>query len=102
MKWPTTKSITDYVKSYFQDPCEEGSMCVVRAGCSIKQQIPWFRKDKCPTYSKYVQKRDRISNIIGTTNEWAFILFVFWFILMIFITFGFGVWKWIEIIKGFF
>jgi len=72
---------------YYIDPCGEESVCFVRPACHIRNNIPWTRRDKCPDYKRFYERRDVIDNIKTEIIEWfcigtmlsvlAFIAFLF-------------------------
>ncbi len=97
-----SKELVDFIRFYNQDPCETGSKCVVRAGCSIKQQKPWWRSQKCPEYKTFINRKKRVKNIIGVIRDTSWIAVILSWVLMIIVTFFLGLWKWGEIIKGIF
>ena len=90
-----------YIKCYKQDPCQEGSQCLVRAGCSLKQKIPWVRTDQCPAYKKYINRRDRIYNFLTSAQDWFWIIIMLSGFCLIALTFIFGIMKWIEFARRF-
>jgi hypothetical protein len=93
--------ILKLINLFHKDPCEE-DLCVVRAGCSIKQKDPFFRRPHCPTYNKYMKREDKIRQILNDISDWFWIIILCGGGLSILITFLFGMWKWYEIMKGLF
>ena len=98
------KLVKSVIKFYHKDPCEEGTLCVVRAGCSIKTKKSdgYFRAKECPMYHRYYQRDEKLKKFFDSSVDWFWITTILSWILIIILTFFFGIWKWYELIKGLF
>lgn len=89
-------------KKYFTDPCGEDGTCLVKASCNLKQNMPWFRTDKCPDYRKYVKIRNTAKNIIDWIIAGFWMLVCLLIVVYIVAALGWGVfdltkklWNWL-------
>ena len=96
------KEILKIVTLFHKNPCEEDYVCVVRAGCSIKQKEPFFRSVQCPIYKKYLDRERKVRDILNDIIDWFWIIIMGGGGLILITTFILGIVKWYEIFRGLF
>jgi hypothetical protein len=79
----------------FKKPCK---VCLVQATC-IRPDEPW-KGNSCDLKNKWISIKYKVTNFLDTIEMWFFIGISFVVFLWIGVTFGFGIWKWIELIIG--
>ncbi len=90
--------IIDYFKNI--DPCSEESICLVRPACYMLHSTPWVRTQKCPDYKTYQERRDKFEQIKTEIIDWFWVIAMISSFLFILSIFGLGIWKLVELLKG--
>lgn len=84
-----------YPKIY-KKPC---GTCLVKAKCL---NVESWKRPQCDLKDTWRQREYLVETFLNNVEMWFFMILFFIGIALFVSTFGFGIWKWIEIIKHFF
>ena len=81
----------------FKKPCK---ICLVQASCNRPDE-PW-RSESCELKNKWRSRKFKVENFLDSTEMWTWVIIILIVCLWIGVTFGFGIWKWVELIGKWF
>jgi hypothetical protein len=84
-----------FVKKYL-NPCKK---CIVQSTCDpSKVSYKLTRSNECEQYSKYLNRLSKFDSVGSDIDVYTFLTLMGIGCLFILTTFGFGIWKWVELI----